>query len=349
MTFTDCLTDQLARHPAMTPQDVVKLCYQASHGAEHLLHDPAAAWAALEAEYEATPPCDGPLYEPISDSVCRVSLAAWRARGLPLVWLFRLFCASCTVAEDGDARFCAYLERAHELLRAHAPGFSYAEFEEYVKGYTAGGIRAVHHSEAYRRAERPAYRIVSARLCRAIPILERVKDHGEGDAPCVIAIDGRAASGKTTLSEALRIALEGEVIHMDDFFLPPALRSEERFRTPGQNIHHERFCEEILPFVGKREGFAYRIFDCGRMDYHGKRSITDAHYRIVEGSYSLHPIFGDYATLTVFSDVTPAEQTERIRVRNGEEMLARFLSRWIPLEEEYFTHYEIARRCDLTV
>ena len=39
----------------------------------------------------------------------------------------------------------------------------------------------------------------------------------------IIAIDGRCAAGKTTLAARLAKELGGDVIHMDDFFLPPAL------------------------------------------------------------------------------------------------------------------------------
>ncbi|MBS7324987.1 MAG: (d)CMP kinase, partial [Angelakisella sp.] len=37
----------------------------------------------------------------------------------------------------------------------------------------------------------------------------------------VIALDGRAAAGKSTLAAALAETLQAAVIHMDDFFLPP--------------------------------------------------------------------------------------------------------------------------------
>ena len=43
MEFEVYLKQQLALHPSMQPQDVVKLCYQAAHGAEHLLSDIKAA------------------------------------------------------------------------------------------------------------------------------------------------------------------------------------------------------------------------------------------------------------------------------------------------------------------
>jgi hypothetical protein len=40
---------------------------------------------------------------------------------------------------------------------------------------------------------------------------------------------------------------------------------------------------------------------------------------------------------------------ERILIRNGEEMAEIFRSRWIPLEEEYFSTYKIAQTADVKV
>ena len=159
--------------------------------------------------------------------------------------------------------------------------------------------------------------------------------------PFVIAIDGRAASGKSTLAEQLSTLLEADIIHMDDFFLPLELRSAERLTEPGGNVHYERFCEEVLPYLNSPEMFSYRIFDCSRMDYNGERGISNAQIRIVEGSYSHHPRFGKYADLFVFSDVDEEEQLRRIRLRNGEEKAQMFAMKWIPMEERYFAAFGI--------
>lgn len=340
MTFQPYLTQQLKLHPSMQPQDVVKLCYQAAYGPEHLLSGPGAAQRYLEAEFDRVSPKAAKLYEPISNEVCRIDLSAWKQRGLPLAWLFGMFAASCKTKENGTALFLEYLHQAEQLLRKNAV-FPMAEWEDYLQEYKNMGMPAVHHSKVYREQEQPAYRIVDRRFCRILPVLEKAAAYVQRDTPCVIVIDGRAASGKTTLANCLQLVLDGEVIHMDDFFLPPALRLKERFSKPGGNIHHERFSEEVLPFVAKAAPFSYRIFDCSQMDYNGIRKIGSKMFRIVEGSYSCHPIFGSYGDITVFCDVAPEQQEERIRARNGEEMLKMFQTRWIPMEEAYFTHYKI--------
>ena len=77
------------------------------------------------------------------------------------------------------------------------------------------------------------------------------------------------------------------------------------------------------------------------MDYNGAIHVSAAPWRIVEGSYSCHPHFGSYGDITVFSDVDPKEQMERILVRNGPELAELFRETWIPLEERYFAAYQM--------
>ena len=152
----------------------------------------------------------------------------------------------------------------------------------------------------------------------------------------VVSIDGRCASGKTTLANELCKELDATIVSMDDFFLPPSLRSQARFNEAGGNIHYERFAEEVLPFLASGEAFSYNIFDCRVMDYNGKREVPASPWRIVEGTYSHHPFFGDYADFKFFLSVDAQEQKERILRRNGADMLKMFVDKWIPLEEEYF-------------
>ena len=63
------------------------------------------------------------------------------------------------------------------------------------------------------------------------------------------AIDGRCASGKTTLAAQLQQQFDGSVIHMDHFFLRPHQRTPQRYQEPGGNVDRERFLEE---FSGRR-------------------------------------------------------------------------------------------------
>jgi uridine kinase len=205
---------------------------------------------------------------------------------------------------------------------------------------------AVHHSPLYRKIYRPSYRIVSTRFLTMIPVLEAAAKLPSQPVR-IIAIDGRASSGKTTLSRQLATVLEAQEIHMDDFFLPVNLRTSARLAEAGGNVHYERFKQEVLPNLRKSAGFRYRKFDCSKMALGDERVISPGKWRIVEGAYSLHPEFGDYADLKLFFDIAPEEQMKRIRKRNGEKQAAVFASRWIPLEENYINQTGVIRRVDL--
>lgn len=346
MTFSHYLKQQMELHPSMQPQDVVKLCYQSAFGAEHLLPDPAKAKAYFETEFQKVSAADIPLYEEISPDICRVNLSAWKKAGLPADWLFQMFLETATVSQNGEKTFLQYLEIVEQMLSKNSASFSIEEWIAYRSAYLKDGIHAVHHSESYRAAEQPAYRIIHKKFLRLLSILQEAAKLPKNDIK-IIAIDGRAASGKTTLAENLSRILSADVIHMDDFFLPPALRTEERLTEAGGNIHYERFLEEVIPLLKKSQPFSYRIFDCSQMDYNGSQTISPTPFRIVEGAYSCHPLFGNYADLTVFSDISPEEQMQRIQKRNGAEMAELFRTRWIPMEETYYAHFQIREKADI--
>lgn len=152
----------------------------------------------------------------------------------------------------------------------------------------------------------------------------------------VIAIDGMAAAGKSTLAEKLALEFGGEVVHMDDFFLPPELRTDERLAEAGGNVHYERFAAEVAKPLAQSRSFCYGVFDCSRMKIAGEKRIDGSGVIIVEGAYSLRPEFRELYDLKVFMKVYSDTQMRRIIARSGAEKAEMFKNKWIPLEERYF-------------
>lgn len=180
-------------------------------------------------------------------------------------------------------------------------------------------------------------------------ILKRVEalKAGKGDSPVLIAIDGRCASGKTTLAEKLQEMLDCSVIHMDHFFLRPQQRTAQRYAEPGGNIDYERFLEDVVNPLKRGEAFSYRPFDCSRQQLSEPIPVKISPVVIIEGSYACHPALWDAYDLHVFLTVDKEEQLRRIRKRNGEDAAEVFREKWIPLEERYFAAYGIEGRCEL--
>ena len=134
---------------------------------------------------------------------------------------------------------------------------------------------------------------------------------------------------------------------MDDFFLRPEQRTPERYAEPGGNVDRERFLQEVLIPLHEGHDAVYRVFDCQILALTDTVTVPRNQVVIIEGSYACHPELRPYYDLTVFLDIDPEEQLERIRRRSGEEKLEAFRSRWIPLEELYFRNMDVAQHCDL--
>ena len=178
-------------------------------------------------------------------------------------------------------------------------------------------------------------------------LFEKLETFPEGKH--TIAIDGRCASGKTTFANYLAERLQAAVIHMDDFFLPRELRTADRLKQPGGNVHYERFLKEVVPNLNGGMPFSYQKFDCSKMELGAICDITPCRFTIVEGAYSCHPLLGDYMSLRVFMDVDGGVQQERIERRNGLEKLAVFREKWIPMEETYFAEFGIMEKTDIVL
>lgn len=178
-------------------------------------------------------------------------------------------------------------------------------------------------------------------------ILREIERRGPHTGPVLVALDGRCASGKTTLAAQLRAACGCGVVHLDDFFLRPEQRTRERYETPGENVDHERFLSEVLLPLRRGEAVQYRPYDCAAQRLADPVRVEPSPVLVAEGSYACHSALWPCYDLRVFLSVPPEEQLRRIAARNGAQAAEIFRTRWIPLEERYFSACRIADRCDL--
>ena len=329
LTFAGCVEEVLKHHADYSARDMAELAFHGAFGAGFVSFDRIQQRQMIIDDLASIKASDVPLFEIISPNYCRISLAAWKFHKLPGDWLFNIYCASAEVFPDSGTLYSDYID----IIAGKKP-----EFSNKLKSA----------AQSCKAANNPAYRVVSNRYLQVIPVLQMMAQFPE-ETVCVIAVDGRAASGKTTLSRQLAFITGGGVIHMDDFFLPVEMRTPERLNQPGGNVHYERFKAEVLPKLRSAKAFEYQRFDCSKMELGKMRSVTASRWRIVEGAYSFHPEFGKYADLKVFFDISPAEQIKRIVRRNGERAAAVFSSRWIPLEENYIRSFNIKQKSDIVI
>ena len=347
------LKAHLQSHPHVLPQDAVKFCYQASFGGGHLLTDPTRAAQYLAKERADLKPNSAiPLTEPLGGGLVRLNLASAAAASLSDSTILRIFAASAeqTLArEDNTERFEKLLSSLEQLTAENEAPFSQDDLSAYLIEYRNAGCPMVSHTESYRAAYAPSYRVDEEKYLYLLPLIQRIDMLMETNPehPVIIAIDGHAASGKSTCAAYLVELYDCNVFHMDEYFLPFDKRTPERLAEAGGNVDYERFQAEVLSSILAGNPVTYAAFDCSSGELLPPVTVQPKPLVIVEGSYAHHPYFGDAYDLRVAMEIEEAEQHARILSRNGERMLAMFVSRWIPMEHRYFEAYSIYENADL--
>ena len=347
MNLTETLLTHARLYPKMQPVDAVKLAFQAVFGPEHMIPEPGAALERLKAEYSAVTHTS-PFRTEALGRFSRVYIDS-ELSGSELSLIGKMFITSASSPKGDTEEFEGALDIIASLANEGRLPFSADEFGKFRTGYENNGVRAVSHSDIYRSEYKPAYRLVDTKYVRLLPVIFELSKRLEASDRVVLATDGRAASGKSTAAELIAGLFDGAVVHLDDFFLPFDMRTAERLAEPGGNLDRERFSDEVVPFV-RAERFSYRVFDCSTGGFRAEPAVIEpGRLLICEGAYSLHPAFGNYFDLAVFSTITPEEQKNRILARNGGRMWLNFRDRWIPMEEKYFAAFGIEGRCGMII
>ena len=346
------LKKRILETPHMEPTDAVKLLYQNEFGCGHLIADEAAAIARVDAERAAVKPVPSlPSFAEIGNGLCRLNLHAKSTYRLPAQTIVRMMAETAAGHRGSLKSFVKKLETLRTLCAEGVLPFDENSLRCYLDGYAAENYPAVSHSAVYKHAYAPAYRVVRSAYAWALPVLDAIEESLASNGRALVVLDGDCAAGKTTLAALLSPLYHAAVLSMDDFFLPPALKTESRRMHPAWNIHHERFCDEVLPFLFRGSPFAYHRYDC-QTCASLVREVLPSSVVIIEGSYSQHPAFAEaysrLGALCVALWVSEEEQLRRLRVRNA-ALAERFVTEWIPLEKSYLQAYDIRQKADVTL
>jgi len=341
------------------PQDLIKLIYQAEFGPGHLIQNPLHSRQMLIEEYHSI---NHKVNHTMSHSHIENignGLARFYLDTIPEEYLDAL---NLMFVKTAEKRFYKHNIQEYQdkldLLLTHFEelgcSFSKKDLFDYISQHKEQGFPMVRHSAKYRDAYQPAYRVTDERyipyikLIAAILKQQEINQHSKQATRLIIGIDGNCASGKSTLALLLLELFDAQVIHMDDFFLPPNLRTPKRFEIPGQNVHYERFLTEVVnPLKQMMPTFEYRPFSCKTMNYENTRRIDGTKMIIIEGAYSMRPDIREIYDLKVFLQIDQDLQMQRIMKRNGPEMSENFKNKWIPMENKYFEYDQIRDICDL--
>lgn len=333
-------------YPLLQPEDLLKFLHHSTFGCGHLIGETEAAETWLRQEMSGCADCLQTV-ELLDGGFCRVHLSYLRALGVSPHSFARLFAISAEKTTGTIDALEARLQTALDMAREGLLPFSCDALSAAVEEWRQAGFPPRHHSQAYRAAYQPAYRVLHISHAALLPLLAAIDTRLGAQERTVIAIEGGAGSGKSTLAALLQRIYGCTVLHMDDFFLRSEQRTPERYATPGGNIDHERFAAEVVSPLKRGEAFRYRPFDCGTFTVTEGYRITPGPLTVVEGAYSMHPALGRYYDCAVFVQIDPALQRARIEKRNSPTFARRFFDTWIPLEQAYFTATNPAGRCDL--
>ncbi len=151
--------------PEMRIEDAYKWIFHATLGGEHALRDAHGPRLRLEAEW-------GSLADPLpaeeeivalraDGEVVRVNLRPYRKRGGDREMLFALFMASAQRFRPDRRSFerCWSALGARLELRRHGK-IDFVSWKGLDARLRQRGFPAIHHSVAYERAYRPAYRVI---------------------------------------------------------------------------------------------------------------------------------------------------------------------------------------------
>ena len=146
----------------------------------------------------------------------------------------------------------------------------------------------------------------------------------------IIAIDGPAGAGKTTLAEHLSAALalkyKVEIIHMDDLY------------NGWDNAFDFHLKDALVSIVDAHR--AKRVISLARYNWHkGEYGDTEelppVELLILEGVGSSHSEIRQHLTASIWIDVDRNIGLERVLHRDG-DALSEQMNAWLTLQENHF-------------
>ena len=131
--------------------------------------------------------------------------------------------------------------------------------------------------------------------------------------PAIIAIDGVAGSGKTTLALKLAHDLPGSnVVHMDDLY--------DGWNNPLSQKLTARVISQLLEPLSKKLPVTYQIFDWKLNRFTEFKTIPQSKYLVLEGVGAAQREFRPYINKIIWIECDPNLGFNRVIARDGEQV-----------------------------
>ena len=174
------------------------------------------------------------------------------------------------------------------------------------------------------------------------PILSAISEiSAHKTEPFLIAIDGPAGSGKTSLANQLSKKLNSvTTIHMDDLY-----NGWEDALTTTLTKHLE---EWIAYPLKEHQGVKYQKFNWTSNEYGPSVEVRDIELLILEGVGAAQEMIRQQADLTIWIEVGPQIGLARVLNRDGGQLLP-YMLKWQERERAHFLKDQTKENCQIFI
>lgn len=321
----------LNKYPLMTTQDTVKLLYQNHFGPGHFIVDVQMVKDYYYNELNNIKDNNSVnainLYEHIGNNFVRVNMSLFH-NFFEDEYLINSFYNSSKFDFNNE-----------ELKNRFIKQLQLIKNDGFLDNYNNTNV---HHSEIYNKIYQPHYRVINSDyLTIQMKVLQLQHYLDSIDDFQIIALEGKCASGKTTISSYLK---DVTIIDVDEFFLRRELKTKSRLEEPGGNIDYKLY-EECLKKIKPNSTITYTIFDCQTQTYKDKTILVGNKVLLV-GVYSYHQKVRKHIDKLCYLIVNEQEQLNRLKQR---KLYLKFINEWVPLENKYYNSYDFIGSADILI
>ena len=157
----------------------------------------------------------------------------------------------------------------------------------------------------------------------------------------VIAIDGPAGSGKTTLADELcDLFSDCTVVHMDDLY--------DGWNQDLVTELQGRIETQILKPLSLGRKASFKTYDWHQGLFTKTMTIENPEFLILEGVGAAHPKLKQYFALSIWVEAQPTLLLDRLIARDGQHLRDQLVT-WQANEAEYFKRLDVRSSVDLVV
>ena len=152
----------------------------------------------------------------------------------------------------------------------------------------------------------------------------------QNDKTTLIAIDGVAGSGKTTLALKLATDLtDSYVVHMDDLY--------DGWNNPLSQKLTARVISQLLNPISKQMSVSYQVFNWNLNRFTDFKTIPQSKYLILEGVGAAQREFRPYMNKIIWIECDPSLGYNRVIARDGEQVKQEMLKFLIDQNNHFLT------------